>query len=180
MHNTQRLETARLILREFKIEDAEAMYRNWATDPECCKYLSWDVHKSLDETKGVIQKWIDEYKNGSYHWVVELKDTKEIIGDINVIRINPHNTVEVGYCYGSKYWNHGYATEALRAVIEYLLNECNIYLIEARHINENPASGRVMQKAGMVKDGILRERWINHCTGKRTDLTVYSIKKDEL
>ena len=45
MNNTKKLETDRLILREFKINDAEAMYRNWATDPECCKYLSWNVHR---------------------------------------------------------------------------------------------------------------------------------------
>ena len=44
------LETERLILRKFKIEDAEAMYNNWATDPECNKYLSWDLHKNIEET----------------------------------------------------------------------------------------------------------------------------------
>ena len=52
---TKKLITDRLILRKFKIEDAEGMYKNWATDPECCKFLSWDVHKNIEETKSVIQ-----------------------------------------------------------------------------------------------------------------------------
>lgn len=181
MHNTKCLETDRLILREFKIDDAEAMYRNWATDPECCKYLAWDVHQNLDETKSVIQKWIDEYQKGSYQWVVELKENHEIIGSITVVRVHEeHKTAEIGYCYGSKFWHHGYATEALRCVIEYLLNECGFYLVECGHISGNPASGRVMQKAGMKQDAILRERHINKVTKERNDLIYYSIKKDEL
>ena len=181
MNNTKKLETDRLILREFKIDDAEAMYRNWATDPECCKYLSWNVHRDVNETKTVIQAWIDSYKNGSYHWVVELKENHEIIGSISVVRVHEeHKTAEIGYCYGSKFWNHGYATEALRRVIEYLLNECDFYLVECGHISGNPASGRVMQKAGMKQDGVLRERRINKATKERNDSIFYSIKKDEL
>ena len=62
---TKTLESTRLILRKFKIEDAAGMYNNWASDPECCKFLSWDIHKSVEETKSIIQSWINEYDNGS-------------------------------------------------------------------------------------------------------------------
>ncbi len=69
-------------------------------------------------------------------WVVEIKNTHEIIGSISVMTaLEKHSTCELGYCYGSKYWGNGYATEALRAVIEYLLKECDFYLVEARHIS---------------------------------------------
>lgn len=178
---TKTLESDRLILRRFKIDDAKGMYNNWASDSQCNKYLSWNLHKSIEETKSLISLWINEYDNGSCNWVVELKDSGEIIGNISVITIlKKQSTAELGYCYGSKYWGKGYATEALRTVIEYLLGECDFYLVEARHISGNPASGRVMEKAGMHKDAILRDRRINKHTGERNDSIIYSIKKDEL
>ncbi len=175
------LETDRLILRKFKITDADDMYYNWASDPECNKFLSWNLHENVDITKSVIQKWIDEYENGSYNWVVELKDTHEIIGSIAAHNFSEkHSNCEIGYCYGSKYWGNGYATEALSSVIDFFLNDCNLHLVEARHISGNPASGRVMEKAGMHKDAVLRERRINKYTNELNDLVVYSITKSDL
>jgi len=112
--------------------------------------------------------------------VVELKDTHEIIGSIGEVEKNlKDNTIALGYCYGSKYWNHGYGTEVLRKVIEYLLNDEKFYLVLANHISINPASGRIMQKAGMKYDATLRERHVNS-DGTRSDILCYSIKKEEL
>lgn len=178
---TRRIETERLILRRFTIDDAEGMYNSWATDFESNKFMDWSLHNNIEETKSLIQLWINEYENGSYNWVVERKDTNELIGSICAISvIRKHLTAELGYCYGSKYWGNGYATEALAAVIDYLLNECDLYLVEAWHISGNPASGRVMEKAGMHKDAVLRDRRINKYTHERNDSIIYSITKTEL
>lgn len=175
------LETEHLILRKFKIDDAAQMYNNWATDPKCNKYLSWDLHKDIEETKDYIQGIIDSYEESSYKWVVQLKDTQELIGSISAVKIRKKDlNCEIGYCYGSKYWGNGYATEALRKVIEFFLNECGLYLVEARHLSGNPASGIVMEKAGMKKEAVLRDRRINKHTKELDDLIVYSITKDEL
>ena len=180
MDNTKTLETERLILRKFKIEDAEGVFKNWATDPNTNKYLSWPLHKDVEETKIVVSKWIEEYEKGSYNWIVEIKDTHEVIGNIaEQGKSNRHKTISLGYCYGSKFWNKGYATEALIRVIEYLLNEQDFYLVEANHRSSNPASGRVMQKAGMKYDGTLRDRRLNP-DGTRADMLYYSIEKEEL
>lgn len=89
-------------------------------------------------------------------------------------------TCEIGYNYGSKYWGNGYATEALKEVCRYLLDKVGYRLVEAQHISANPASGRVMEKAGMKKDGVLRQRQIDKITGIVCDLVSYSITKDEL
>lgn len=178
---TRRIETERLILRRFTIDDAEGMYNSWATDSECNKFMNRTPHNNIEETKSLIQLWINEYENGSYNWVVELKNTNELIGRICTISvIKKHLTAELGYCYGSKYWGNGYATEALVAVLDYLLNECDVYLVEARHMSGNPASGRVMEKAGMHKDAVLRDRKFNECTHERNDSIIYSITKAEL
>lgn len=178
---TLRLETERLILRRFKLNDVENVYNGWVRDKQTTKYLSWNIHKNIEETEEIIRNWINEYENGYYHWVVELKQTGDLIGSISSVNINyKNNNLEIGYCYSSKYWGNGYATEALRRVIEFLLLECDVYLIETRHISGNPASGRVMEKAGMKKDGVLRNRRINKATGEYNDLIYYSITKDEL
>ena len=180
MDNTKTLETERLILRKFTIEDAECMFKNWATDPNTSKFLNWEPHKNIDETKEFISKKFPRYEDGLYNWVVELKDTHEIIGSIGEEGKNIKNkTIALGYCYGSKFWNHGYGTEALRKVLEYLLNEQEFYLVEANYRSSNPASGRIMEKAGMKYDGTLRERKVNP-DGSRADTICYSIKKDEL
>ena len=180
MNNTKTLETERLILRKFTIEDAEGMFNNWATDPNTAKFLSWNPHESIDETRDYITEKLSKYDDGLYSWVVELKDTNEIIGSIGEAKKSlKDNTITIGYCYGSKYWNHGYGTEALRKVIEYLLIDENFYIVIANHISINPASGRIMEKVGMKYEATLRERKVNS-DGTRSDVLCYSIKKDEL
>ena len=76
-------------------------------------------------------------------------------------------------------WKNGYGTEVLRKVIEYLLIDEKFYLVLANHISINPASGRIMQKAGMKYEATLRERHVNS-DRTRSDVLCYSIKKDEL
>lgn len=175
---TKRLETDRLILRKFVIEDAEAMFKNWASDPETTKFVSFNPHQNVDETKSILSEWIKEYEDGGFNWVVELKESGEIIGNISVIeKSKKHNNCELGYVYGSKFWGKGYATEALKVVIGYLLNECDFHLVEAKHHKSNPASGRVMEKSGMTLDGILRERRVNKHFNGYDDLVIYSIIK---
>lgn len=180
MENTKKLETDRLILRKFNNNDYIKMFENWATDENVTKYVSFEPHKNYEETKQIVNEWIKEYDNGSYNWVVELKENHEIIGNISVIELSKkHNNCELGYVFGSKYWGQGYATEALKSVLHYLIYECNFNLVEAKHHAANPASGRVMKKAGMKKDGILRSRRKNKLIDGYDDIVVYSIMRED-
>lgn len=174
---TVRLETERLILRQFTVEDAQGVFDGWTSDVACALQCSWKVHPNVDYTKEILDHWIDEYEDNSYNWLVELKDTNEPIGNINTVDVKrKHATCEIGYCYGSRFWGNGYATEALRRVIDFLLDECRFHLVEARHVASNPASGRVMQKAGMRLDAVLPDRVYNTDTGSFEALSVYSVK----
>lgn len=94
--------TERLILRKFKQEDSEKMFINWASDKEVSESAGFPCHKNEETTKEVIEMWIKEYnKDNSYNWVVELKETSEIIGNISVVKLDERNEVaEIGYCYG--------------------------------------------------------------------------------
>ena len=152
------METARLILRQARREDAEPMFRNWASDPEVTKFLTWPVHSSIAVTETVIASWVLEYeKENYYQWMIELKEIGQPIGTISVVRQNNRvEEAEIGYCIGSRWWHQGIMSEALTAVIEYLFTEVGMNRISARHDPNNPHSGGVMRKCGMKYEGTNR------------------------
>lgn len=155
---TQRLETQRLILRRFEIEDADDMYNNWASDPEVTRYLTWPVHSSVEVTRSLLTEWVSLYENGGYFsWAMEYKETGEVIGNISVVRLNEATeAADMGYCMSRVYWGQGLMPEALMAVIDYLFDVVGLNRIAACHDVNNLKSGRVMDKAGMKLEGILR------------------------
>ena len=155
---TQRIETERLILRPFTSADAEAMYHNWAADPEVTKYLTWQTHESPEATRALLTDWVRHYAEGDFfEWAIVLKDTQEPIGSIGVVGLDEAiAAAEVGYCLGRAYWGRGLMPEALRAVMDFLFDEVDAERVLARHDSENPKSGRALQKAGMRLEGTLR------------------------
>ena len=173
---TRTIETKRLILRKLDISDLEQVYNNWCSDPKVTKYVTWDMHKNIEQTKEYINFKLGLYeKDYRFDWVVVIKETNEVIGEIDAVKQSlNYNLVELGYCYGSKYWNNGYATEALSAVIKYLKEVALVEKVTACHISTNPASGRVMQKAGMKYDATLKEYVVDKNTKERADLVYYS------
>ena len=174
------IETERWILRKIKIDDASIAFDNWCNSDKVDKYVLWKKHSSVETTINLYEKWIEEYNNEkTFRWIVELKETHDLIGTIDVSsRFIKYGSCEIGYCYSEKYWNNGYATEALQAVIKYLFEECEAELINAEFMENNPASGKVMEKAGMKFEGVLRSRVIDK-NNIRNDLINYSITKDE-
>ncbi len=161
---TQRIETKRLILRRFRAEDAEDMFRNWASDPEVTKYLTWPVHSSVDVTRRLLEDWVSRYEDGSYfNWAIVYKETGQVIGNISAVKIDESTeAAEIGYCMSSAFWGRVLMPEALEAVMKYLFDAAGLNRIAARHDANNPKSGRVMEKAGMRLEGVLREAGKNN------------------
>lgn len=159
------IETERLILRRFKMEDAEAMYKNWASDKEVTKFLTWSPHSSVEVTKSILKDWVDNYKEDDfYQWAIILKENgDEPIGSISVVGKNEKvNMVHIGYCIGRKWWNTGVTSEALKALINYFFKEVGVNRIEAMHDPNNPNSGKVMMKCGMKYEGTMRQAGISN------------------
>ena len=155
---TQRIETPRLILRRFRIEDAGEMYRNWASDPEVTRFLTWPVHTSAEVTESLLREWTARYADGGYfNWAMESKETGEVIGNISVVRLNETTeAADIGYCMSRAFWGRGLMPEALSSVMTYLFDVVGLNRVAACHDVNNPRSGRVMDKAGMKPEGILR------------------------
>lgn len=161
---TQTIETERLILRKAVLKDAEAMYRNWASDPEVTKFLTWPSHTSVLVTEEILKMWIKNYEESNfYNWVIELKEIHEVIGGISVVDLYEKQAAgDIGYCIGRAFWGRGITAEALKAVIRFLFTEVGMNRVAACHDVNNPRSGRVMEKAGMKTEGILRARGFNN------------------
>lgn len=177
---TKTLETDRLILRRFRLEDAERMFQNWASDPEVTKYLTWPPHEDVNVTKTLIEEWIQKYDEPSwYNWVIELKEIHEPIGNISVVRLNEEiESADIGYCMGKAWWGKSIMPEALGEVIAFLFDEVGLNRVAACHDVNNPKSGRVMEKAGMKLEGIWRAAGKNNqgiC-----DEVWHSVLKDEV
>lgn len=173
-----KIETERLILRPISMFDAKDMFE-YASDPEVSKFLTWEPHKNLEETLNVLSKMTNTSENHKIFAIV-LKEKKKMIGTMDAIlfgRCEEDKKAEIGYCISREYWNKGITTEALKAMIDFLFKEYNLHRIQAKHAVDNPASGRVMEKAGMQKEGILRDYMI--VRGKYLDLVIKSILSKE-
>jgi ribosomal-protein-alanine N-acetyltransferase len=156
------------------------MFNNWASDEEVAKYMRWNAHKNIDETKKVLQNRIERCSSlNTYHWAIVLKGTDLPIGNIVLISSNEYDMcAEVAYCLGRQYWGQGIITEALKTVIKFGLLEVNYNRIEAFHAINNIASGKVMKNAGMKYEGRMRKKYLSHVGFEDSDL--YAILREDL
>ena len=172
---TVTLETKRLILRRPVMDDAEAMLRNWASDPEVTKHLTWPPHENLEVSRKYISQRNDDRE---YNWFIELKSIGEPIGSISVVDSEPEiGMVQIGYCIGRKWWHTGITSEAFAEVIRFLFEEVGANRIEALHDPRNENSGKVMQKCGLKYEGTMRQAGRNNrgiC-----DLSFYAILRED-
>jgi ribosomal-protein-alanine N-acetyltransferase len=156
---TKTLETERLILRKFSINDSENMFKNWANNDDVTKYLTWPSHQNTNVSKTVIESWLENYpKNDFYNWAIILKEINEPIGSIGSVKQDDGiKMVHIGYCIGKNWWNKGIVSEALNKIINFFFNEVGVNRIESRHDPNNPNSGKVMVKCGMKYEGHMKQ-----------------------
>lgn len=180
---TKEIETDRLVLRRFVNEDAKIIFKNYANDDETTKYLTWSSHREVSVTQAILATWVEGYGDLSqYKWAITLKENpSEAIGDITA-SVSPNyasiDACEIGYVLSRKHWGKGYMSEAMEAVTNYLLKEAGFNRVIARHDVANPASGKVMQKAGLQFEGIHRQGSLNN-TGI-IDTAQYAILREDL
>jgi [ribosomal protein S5]-alanine N-acetyltransferase len=177
---TLQIETERLILRRLEFKDAQSVFDNWLSDERISDNRINPAHKTVSETIERIVKIVGEYSSNEVcYWGIELKSSGELIGEIDLYNFdNSTGNCEVSYSIGYKWWNQGYGTEALQAVIEFGFKDMNIHKVSAAHNTDNPASGRIMIKAGMEQEGVIRHM-IRNCKNQYKDCAVYGILQED-
>ena len=151
--------TDRLILRRITLADAEAIFATYAQDPDVTRYVIWQPHRHLGDSREFLQRCVERWEAGSeFTWAICLPDGT-LIGSF-ALRVDGHKA-NTGYGVARPHWGKGYATEALQAVVDWALQQPQIYRVWATCDCENPASARVMEKVGMTREGILR-LWLIH------------------
>ncbi|MBN1291312.1 MAG: GNAT family N-acetyltransferase [Candidatus Latescibacteria bacterium] len=172
------LNTARLILRPFKLDDAPSV-QQLAGDREIASNTLRIPHPYTD---GLAEEWIgihaEQFAEGkAVNYAIVLKCNNYLIGSIGLTIDREHERAELGYWLGKPFWGHGYCTEAGKAVIKYGFDGLNLNRIDAHYLSRNPASGRVMEKLGMKYEGCFREavkKWDVY-----EDVTICAILKNE-
>lgn len=170
--------TERLVLRPFALSDAASVQRlagEWAVADTTLNI----PHPYPD---GAAEAWIDSHaerfaQREIMTLAVTLPEGGELAGCISLRLNDGHSRAELGYWMGVPYWNHGYCSEAARALIGYGFEQMGLHRIYAHHLMRNPASGRVMQKAGMTYEGTQRQhvrKW-----DRFEDLAAYGILRSE-
>lgn len=179
MHLSTPLHSDRLALRPLTIADAVAVQ------------LLVSDRAIADTTLNILHPYPE---NGAAQWIIAqqlrceageqvnfamvLKETDQLIGVTGLINVNTRSQrAELGYWVGKPFWNHGYATEAVRALLTHAFNTLNLYRVHGSVFKRNPASRRVFEKNGMSYEGCWRsheKKWDQY-----EDVLVYGILKDE-
>lgn len=174
----ERLATPRLILRRMEMDDAKDIFE-YGRDREVAKHVLWDAYQSVSEARAYIRSMQRKYRLGEpASWCIEHRETGRVIGTIGYMWYQrDHNSAEVGYSLARDMWNKGIMTEALSRVLRYSFDEMQMHRIEAQHETDNPASGAVMRKCGMLHEGCLRGRLLNK--GRYVDVDLYAILRED-
>ena len=177
MKPPQTFETTRLFLRLPSMDDAEPIFNKYAQDPEVSKYLYWRPHENIVITREFLRRcmkcWEDE---SAFPWVITRKECSSLLGMIE-LRVNKYQA-DFGYGIARQYWGNGYTTEAVKAVVNWAIEQESIFRVWAICDFENVASARVLEKAGLQQEGILRRFTIHpNISNEPRDCFCYSIVK---
>ena len=176
---TQDIDTGRLLLRQFRYEDADSMMNNWASDEYVQKMYGEPAYKTPEAVKKLLDKFIGGYEKGSYfRWAVIEKSSGECIGQIAYFLVDTSGHFgEIEYCIGTRFQGRGYATEAAKAVIRYGFEKINFNKVQICVRPSNTPSKKVIEKCGFTYEGTLREYF--YIDGKYEGRMYFSILKDE-
>ncbi|MEQ1795106.1 MAG: GNAT family N-acetyltransferase [Nitrospira sp.] len=171
------LGTARLTLRQFLPTDAARIHQLAGAEEVATNTFLPHPYEA-----GMAEEWIanqqPDYDAGkSAYFAITLAQDQTMMGSIGLEISQLHRHARLGYWLGLPYWNNGYATEAVKAVLDYGFNRLSLNRIYSPHFLGNTASGRVLQKAGMTYEGRMREHYVRF--GKLVDLELYGMLQRE-
>ena len=156
----EELDTPRLKLRAPVLDDASAIFEEYATDAEVTRYLTWAPHPAVDSVRDFLDGALERIRTGDeYSWVISHTEANRPVGMI-AARDGGH-MADLGYVLGRNWWNRGLMTEAVVAISEWILSQPGYHRVWAVCDTENVGSARVLEKSLFQREGLLR-RWMVH------------------
>lgn len=176
---TQIINTERLTLRPFQYTDGNDMLTYWVSDPDIQSLYCEPIYTTKEEVKELLDKYIGSYdKEDYYRWAIIEDKSGICIGQIAIFLVdNKNHFCEIEYALGSKFHRKGYATEAVKAILDFSFNQINFHKIQVCHKESNIASQGVIRKCDFTYEGTLRDFFF--MDGKYVDRLYYSILEDE-
>ncbi|MHB8994962.1 MAG: GNAT family N-acetyltransferase [Armatimonadota bacterium] len=176
MRPPETIQTERLILRKPRLDDAEAIFADYAQDPDVTRYLTWASHTDISQTRAFLEVCLAGWEAGErFSWAITLEHDDAAIGMIEVA-ISDYKAA-LGYVLAKAYWGRGLMAEAAGAIANWTIAQPEIFRVWAVCDVRNPASARVMEKCGMSYEGTLK-RWMRRPTcAEPVDCLCYSMTK---
>lgn len=172
------IETDRLKLRAFTLADAAEVTRLAGERDIAATTLNIPHPYSQEMAESWIRSGRDRQARGeSVTFAITRRRDARLVGAIGLTLRPEHASAELGYWIGKPYWRHGYATEAAAAVLRHAFADLDLNKVYAQHLTRNPASGQVMRKIGMSREGRLRQevrKW-----GVLEDVERYAILRED-
>jgi ribosomal-protein-alanine N-acetyltransferase len=153
--------TARLVLRPIALEDAGAIFDAYAQDAAVTRFVIWRPHRSQRDTEAYVAQCIAAHPDVSRTYVIVVRRGSDDLRGAFTLRQPASHRCDVGYVLARPWWGQGLMTEVLTEVVNWTLQQPSIFRIGALCDVENIGSARVMEKAGLVREGLLR-RWLMH------------------
>ena len=152
--------TSRLRLRAIRSGDEELLFRLYTGDSDAVHYMSFPRAGSAQDSKSFVDSVVASFEaravgNLHFAWIIELQTSNEPMGSVGLSPSKPF-ALSGGYILNQRFWGKGYASEAWGCLLNWCIAQPRVYRVDALYDVENPASRRVMEKAGMEFEGILR------------------------
>ena len=179
MKPPEQIETERLLLRKPRMDDAPAVFSGWAKYPEVTHFLSWRPHENMTQTEALVKRSIDGWDGETnFRYLLEIKESSELAGMIELRLEKETFKVSFGYTGAYAQWGKGYMTEAARACIDWSFQQPGVVRVYATTDVDNIPSQRVLEKAGMQREGLLRKESIRpNMDPEPRDCYMYAIVK---
>jgi ribosomal-protein-alanine N-acetyltransferase len=179
MKPPEQIVTERLVLRKPRMDDASAVFEGWAKYPEVTRFLTWHPHANVEQTEALMKRSIDAWGGDTnFRYLLEIKNSANLAGMIELRLEKEPFKISFGYTGAYTQWGKGYMTEASRACIQWALQQPVVYRVYATVDIENIPSQRVLEKAGMQREGLLRKESLHpNISAEPRDCYIYAIVK---
>jgi RimJ/RimL family protein N-acetyltransferase len=173
--------TERLLLRAPLLDDAEAIHARYASDPDVTRYLGWQRHRSLADTRGFLEFASAVWDKGCpIAFLAFLREGGLLVGSTGLV-FERAEAATTGYALARDAWGHGFATEMTLAMVDLAFRWPNIWRLSAICHLDNQKSERVLSKAGFIREGTLRRHTVfpNLGTPRPQDVALWARVREE-